>query len=197
MVVAIVCILSAVGYASIIAIDIPTLRNRRMAKLVTIITGVGALSAAYTLMVQGGPRLNLPKWSTWVGVVFLVAGGILVIYSAWLEIPLAVERVARSSANDSREWTGNTFRGGTYALCRHPGLLWMTVCLTGLVLVTDLAPVAYLALGWFGLDLLVITVQDRVIFPNMLKGYTEYRQTTPFIIPNRNSVRAILNQNTQ
>ena len=32
--------------------------------------------------------------------------------------------------------------------------------------------------------------EDRCVFPAKLKGYDDYRRTTPFLLPSRQSVRA-------
>ena len=82
--------------------------------------------------------------------------------------------------------------GGVYALCRHPGVLW----LGGFYLAL------WGALGgfWLGaafaiysaLDLFYVLWQDRVIFPRSISGYEGYRGRVPFLIPNRHSVHRCL-----
>ena len=81
---------------------------------------------------------------------------------------------------------------GVYALCRHPGVLW----LGGFYLAL------WGALGglWLGaafavytaLDVLYVLWQDRVIFPRSISGYEGYRGRVPFLIPDRRSVRRCL-----
>lgn len=81
---------------------------------------------------------------------------------------------------------------GVYALCRHPGVLW----LGGFYLAL------WGALGGFwlgaafaaytGLDLLYVLWQDRCVFPHSIFGYVEYRSRVPFLIPTRRSLRQSL-----
>ena len=81
---------------------------------------------------------------------------------------------------------------GMYALCRHPGVLWLA------------AFYGFMALAWhsrqwllafllFTLgDVLYVFYQDRCIFPYTIDRYGEYQKTTPFLIPTASSVREAL-----
>jgi hypothetical protein len=79
---------------------------------------------------------------------------------------------------------------GTYALCRHPGVLWFALLLFGLVLVTKAQLMIVASIVWFVADVLLVLVQDLVSFPRMFAEYPEYRKTTPFLIPTGRSLRA-------
>ena len=82
-------------------------------------------------------------------------------------------------------------RSGMYALCRHPGVLWLGglyLCLWTAMGVPLWAGVTYI-----GLDVLLVLFEDRWVFPAMLDGYPEYRKETPFLIPTADSVRACVN----
>lgn len=79
---------------------------------------------------------------------------------------------------------------GVYALCRHPGVLWfigLYLCLW-----QGVALPLHSALLYCGLNLLLILFEDRCVFPTNLEGYRAYRETTPFLIPNRASIQAFL-----
>lgn len=78
---------------------------------------------------------------------------------------------------------------GVYALCRHPGVLWLAglcLCLWGgfglpfftVILVT-------------ALNLGLVAFEDCRVFPAKLAGYGAYRQKTPFLIPTAASIRAM------
>lgn len=76
---------------------------------------------------------------------------------------------------------------GVYALCRHPGVLWLLglyICLwiaAGLPL--------YAAAAFNGLNALLVWFEDEKVFPARLEGYDDYRRTTPFLIPTPKSIR--------
>ena len=80
------------------------------------------------------------------------------------------------------------YTGGVYALCRHPGVWWlffMLVCL-------------WLSLGfkfqsvvlYTILNILLVTLEDRLVFPQVLTGYETYKSQTPFLFPNTSSIHA-------
>lgn len=81
---------------------------------------------------------------------------------------------------------------GMYALCRHPGVLWLCLMYFGL------------ALSWGGclcvwqsaitgfLDILYGIFQDRWTFPRTFSNYSDYQKSTPFLIPNGKSVKTAI-----
>lgn len=78
---------------------------------------------------------------------------------------------------------------GMYALCRHPGVLWLSGfygCLA-LLLYTPSGLLAFLL--YTVLDVLYVLFQDRWLFPKSLKDYETYQKNTPFLIPNKSSIR--------
>lgn len=90
---------------------------------------------------------------------------------------------------DSRR---NVCTTGVYALCRHPGVLFfigLYVCLSlGINLPwTDTAVYCIL-------DIALAAFEDVCTFPIVLGGYDEYKKSTPFLIPNINSVKKMLSR---
>ena len=81
---------------------------------------------------------------------------------------------------------------GVYALCRHPGVLW----LGGFYLFAWCAAGGWPLLAAFvlftGLDVAYVLWQDRVIFPVSIEHYRLYQQTTPFLVPSAASLRRCL-----
>jgi protein-S-isoprenylcysteine O-methyltransferase Ste14 len=79
---------------------------------------------------------------------------------------------------------------GTYALVRHPGVLWYLFfhlflgAAFGSVLFLLAAPL------WAGLNAAVAAFQDRVVFPRVFgEPYRKYRRAVPFLVPSRASFR--------
>ena len=78
-------------------------------------------------------------------------------------------------------------KSGVYALCRHPGVLWFAglyLCLWAAVGLPKWEAVFFIAL-----DVLLVLFEDRWVFPARLDGYDDYRAKTPFLLPNRQSIR--------
>ncbi|MGI5936434.1 MAG: hypothetical protein ACOX7I_06510 [Oscillospiraceae bacterium] len=73
-----------------------------------------------------------------------------------------------------------------YSLCRHPGVLWLSlffICLSVFTAFSIHSAAAYIVL-----DILLALFEDIVVFPRLLDGYGEYRKRVPFLIPNADSI---------
>jgi protein-S-isoprenylcysteine O-methyltransferase Ste14 len=81
---------------------------------------------------------------------------------------------------------------GVYALCRHPGVLWLIgfYAFLGLALQTTL--MITLAAIFSILDLLYVIFQDRWTFVKYFSNYKEYKTDTPFLLPNLKSIKRCL-----
>ena len=90
----------------------------------------------------------------------------------------------------------NKLRGayteGVYGLCRHPGVLWFAgayLCMWGMLGGWKNGIYFLLMIFW---NCLYIVFQDLWTFPRTFFNYREYRQNTPFLIPNGKSIRVCL-----
>ncbi len=82
-------------------------------------------------------------------------------------------------------------RKGLYGMCRHPGVLFFFFFFCFLWLATGINQVLYAGLIWTAMDVLHVYVQDRWMFPKNLIYYKSYQKTTPFLIPDRQSIKAL------
>ena len=81
---------------------------------------------------------------------------------------------------------------GMYALCRHPGVLWLAG-FYGFMAIAWRSRQWLLAFLLFTVgDVLYVFYQDRCIFPHTIDRYREYRKTTPFLIPTASSIKEAL-----
>jgi protein-S-isoprenylcysteine O-methyltransferase Ste14 len=184
--------LSLAGFSGFLVIDLPFVSRWLLLKGCVVAAAIGALVAAFTLATREGALLGFPSGCYWAGIAMMAVGGVLIIFSALVEIPLA-----SASRHRADEWWCEVYHGGTYALCRHPAILWMVIYLAGLVMASNQAGAVFLAIWWFILEMVVITVQDLYVFPSLFRGYTEYRRTTPFVIPNLSSLRSLFQISTE
>ena len=76
-----------------------------------------------------------------------------------------------------------TVDSGTYGLCRHPGFWWLSFLVIFLNLLRGVRLYSIAMILMIALDLVLVFVQDRYIFPRVLPGYEEYRKRVPFLIP--------------
>ena len=154
------------------------LRKKRL-KLCFPLGGVLLLAAICLRWGEAGAVV-----SGWLrGVVFLLGAGFLalLVYTLFFAIPLEAS-YARPGEKRSVCTTG------VYALCRHPGVLWFAGVYACLWLAAGL-PLWEAAL-YSGLNVLLVVFEDRCVFPAQLEGYDAYQAQTPFLLPNRQSIRA-------
>lgn len=111
----------------------------------------------------------LPPMLAWILLPCISILAALLIYSVFLEIPLAdVE-------------AGTLYRKGTYRLSRHPGFLWYTG-INILIAIYFLDGSIILLCGALTVcNLALIIIEDRFLFPRMFAGYEDYRKQTPFL----------------
>lgn len=135
-----------------------------------------ALSTAGLLALRGAPRLRALGWWALAALALALLGYTL----------LAALHAGGSGALRPLVDTG------VYALCRHPGVLW----LGGFYLFAWLAAGGAALLAAFALytalDALYVLWQDRVIFPVSIENYAAYRRSTPFLLPTAASLRRCL-----
>ncbi len=161
--------------------DLAALRGWRYVKQAV---GLGTiLVAGYACwgLLRTSARVPLSAPLTWLGWPLLAVGMSLLIYSLFIEIPFR-QTYARSGVGDT------LVTSGTYALCRHPGVLWYGLCLIALFLVSGAQRLLVAAPIWFLLDVLHVWVQDVYFFPQMFSTYPEYQQQTPMLVPVKESV---------
>ena len=134
-------------------------------------------------------RFHLPEWTLYLGYFLLLLAGYLMYLSLIREIH---PQEAYLSESHGRQLV----KTGTYALVRHPGVLWFTLFLLALLLISRSQILLLAAPIWIGMDILYILIQDRFYFPRMFPGYGQYRKETPLLIPTRKSLRRFLSTMT-
>jgi protein-S-isoprenylcysteine O-methyltransferase Ste14 len=79
---------------------------------------------------------------------------------------------------------------GTYALCRHPGVLWLFALQASLAFAAASLPLLAALPIWTLLNVILAAAEDRSVFPELFgDAYAVYRQRTPFLVPNTESFR--------
>lgn len=112
----------------------------------------------------------LSLFAIWTIFILIGIFAILLVYSVLLEIPLKAEK------------TGKLYRGGTYSISRHPGFIWFTIInlLIG-VYFWDFQ-ITLLCIGFTACNLILILLEDVMIFPKMFPEYGDYKKETRFFI---------------
>ena len=122
------------------------------------------------------------------GLLFMTAGLVflgLLIYTLFFALPFD-----QTYLEESRKRLAYT--EGMYGLSRHPGVLWFTglyLCLWGLS-----------GFVWEGIffifmilcNVLYVIFQDIWTFPRTFTNYSDYKKKTPFLIPDKESIRVCI-----
>ena len=178
------CIVSlgAAGFLIALGVDVAALAGLRWGKQFMGLLSASLIGYALVRAALGQPKLALSAALVCLGWPLLFAATALLIYSLLLEIPFRRTYVE----------AGASFilvRTGTYALTRHPGVLWFVLLLVALLLVSRSRLLLWAGPIWLGLDVLAVWMQDCFSLPRQFPDYAEYRQQTPMLLPTLTSVR--------
>ena len=143
--------------------------------LLAVATG-GLLAAAWTKAAWDTARVTI---FTALAVLFLL----LLIYTLFFAIPFKGTYIKPDTEPE-------TCTTGFYGLCRHPGVLWFIGFYFSLWLAFSGALLLLAAILFSLLNLCYIILQDRVIFMRTFADYGDYKKATPFLIPNRHSIKS-------
>lgn len=150
--------------------------KQAIAIVVVVIHGYALYAAGW-----GVARFSLPAPFSWIGLVLLPISLLLLCYSFFIEIPFT-KTYARTGSGDQLVTTGS------YALVRHPGVIWYFIFLLSMFLVTGSITLLVAAPIWLLLDIVYVVVQERFFFDTMFPGYRDYRRQTPMLLPTRKSI---------
>ena len=142
------------------------------------------ISVIWALKESLGNRAVHPAFFAALGAGSLAFLGLL-IYTLFFALPFQETYVEKSKERMA-------YTEGVYCLCRHPGVLWFAgayICLWGMT--GDLSRGFYF-LSMILWNCLYIVVQDFWIFPVTFTNYETYKRNTPFLFPNRESMKAFM-----
>jgi len=178
--------IGCLGFLLIHLFDIVSLKRLPGAKPFTWILGSGLLVYALAMACLRSDKLPLPIWSTWLGWALLTISLLLLIYSLFINLPFRKTYIATGVGD-------KLIRTGLYALVRHPGVHWFIFVLLSLILVSKSSLLLIATPIFISLDIVLVIVQDKFFFGRMFDGYDSYRQETPMLVPNRQSLNTFIN----
>ena len=156
---------------------------KRIASLKQMIAVAMFILHGYALyaVCWGITRFALPVPLLWIGWVLLPLSLLLLFYSFFIEIPFTKTYAKKGSSNQ-------LVTTGTYALVRHPGVIWYCLLLLSLFFVTGSMTLLVAAPIWIIMDLIYVVIQERFFFGNLFPGYPDYQKQTPMLMPTRQSI---------
>jgi len=177
-------IIGIIGFALLLAFDLLSMHNRKYSKYFFGISGFLMIFVSSVLIVINySDFLSINVTFRFIGLGFAIVSFVLLIYSIFIE-------VGRKTFQMENEHFLVT--SGTYALTRHPGVLWMLLLyIFGAVFFQNLLAI-YAALIWTSVNIIYVTIQERFIFHKIFDNYDKYRESTPMILPSFESIEKFM-----
>ncbi len=123
--------------------------------------------------VKGTPYISAPFGRILFGIMGF-ASLVMMLHSLFFAIPVSASYRKPGMKRPAAS-------GGVYGLCRHPGVLFFILLMFCLSFCFGLP--LYCSVVWSGLNVLLALFEDLIVFPKLLEGYGNYKETTPFLIP--------------
>lgn len=163
--------------------DINSVRGKN--KFLHYLFGIGCsllLISTVGLIIQNFSLTAIKEIKSAIFIGLTIVCLVLLIYTLFFALPFKETYV------ESRELP-KVYDQGIYALCRHPGVLWFffVYIFIGLAMQSKEVVLVGLLLSFW--NLLYIIFQDNYTFLKSFSNYREYKDKTPFLIPNKNSLR--------
>jgi protein-S-isoprenylcysteine O-methyltransferase Ste14 len=176
----------AVGTASfffILASDWADWRKLSALKTAAIVAAAACLVYAMIALFFSPDRFFLAAGVRIAGAAVAAVFLFLLVYSLFLELP---SRLTYSAAGGERAVVSK----GTYALTRHPGVLFLFFFHVALVAVCGSRPLLLALPFWVCADCVLVGIEDSVLFPRIFgSAYDDYKKSVPFIVPTWASMR--------
>ena len=163
---------------------LPFEKAPRMRRALGMAAG-GALGTSLALVCLTGNPIDLPAWTGWLGRALLPVTALLLAYSLFWELPFKSTYLASGTGP-------RLVRTGTYALVRHPGVVWYALLLLALLLVSRSSLLLIAAPVWVAADVLWVIAQEKFALSRTFPEYSSYQRETPMLIPTWRSLRMCL-----
>lgn len=175
--------LGLLAFALLFCSDFCTLRKRPRLSGLCFTGGVLLLAGATVWILAGsdlparpGGLLPLRLLALAIALGFLA----LLLYTLFFALPF--------QATYQKQEQLALVDHGVYALCRHPGVLWLAGVYLFLWLFCGRIEMGLAGLLFSGMNVCYVWWQDCRVFPQTIAGYLAYRETVPFLIPNKGSI---------
>ena len=182
-------VLGCLGFLTIHLFDIVALKKSSLLKPVTWASGCAVLVYSIVRLFLGEQRFAVPFSVSLTGWILLIFSAAMLAWSLFINLPFRKTYVSPGIGD-------RLVTTGLYALVRHPGVHWFSLAMVALALIAGSVQMLIAVPVFIGLDVVLVFVQDRWVFPRMFRDYPQYRQVTPMLIPNRHSLKAFINSLT-
>lgn len=172
-----------VSFIFILASDWADWRKFPALKTACFFAGAALLLYAVLSLFLSQDRFTLPAGVRIAGGVSAGVFFLLLVYSLFLEVPFLHTHPAAAAGR-------TVVSEGTYALTRHPGVLFLFFFHASLVAVRGSRPLLLALPVWTLANVALVGIEDAVLFPRIFgSAYDDYKKSVPFILPTPGSLR--------
>ncbi len=176
-------IIGSIAFVLMGIYDLYQVRNPHKLFQTFFAAGVFLLAVATVGLLMGeGRNYEVSMFRQLVWGALAMVSLVLLFYSLFFGLPFQA-----SYLGDGRK--RRVVDTGMYALCRHPGVIWFGLFYFCLWMGQGNNQIFWAGIVWTSLDVFLVYVEDRWIFPRILEGYDHYRIQVPFLVPDRQSIR--------
>ncbi len=174
---------NVIGYLWGIAHDIAARRGTPRVKPFLMGAMVaGHVTAVYRLL-RYTSRLAIPRPLRAFAFVVAPLSWAAMVYSIFVEIPLRKAWIEQGH-------TDQLVTTGTYALARHPGVIWFSFALIFTAIASRSKRLLIASPLMIAGDVGHVAFQDRYVLPEVFgDAYERYQRNTPFLVPTARSLR--------
>ena len=168
------------GFVLLLMFDLCSLCKKNHLKYLFGVSGFLLIAVSSILIVVDfSSYLEINGIYRIASLVIALISFLLLVYSVFIEVGRKTYKLKNEHA---------LVTNGTYALTRHPGVLWMLLLyIFGAIFFQNLLAI-YAALIWTFVNIVYVTIQERFIFNKIFDNYDKYRESTPMLLPNYNSI---------
>lgn len=170
----------SIGFVLMLGSDFVGIKKQNVAQyllaffgtLIIVTSSILILLEGNTYQMEFGLRLLFGA----IGLMFLF----FLVYSVLIE-------VKKNGKKDNQLVTS-----GTYALSRHPGVLWLFFYyLFGSLFFANI-DILIAGIVWSLINVLYVVIQEKVIFSRIFSNYENYKEETPMLLPTIRSIKKCL-----
>lgn len=173
----------SLSFLMFLLFDYSQLNNRNIVKYVFGIIGLLILMSATILILIEDSVFEFHSFSKIAFLTLSLIFFALLVYSVFIEI---------GKNNYVKEAKPKLVTCGTYALTRHPGILWFLFMYGFLSLATSSTLLFYAAIIWSIINIVYTYFQETNILYKVFDEYSEYKKNTPMFVPNITSIRRFM-----
>jgi protein-S-isoprenylcysteine O-methyltransferase Ste14 len=176
-------VLGAASFFVVFWVDVVSLKRIRWIKPLLWLAGIALFLFGLLRAASDPARIAVASSVSLLGWILCVLFGVLLVYSLFIEIPFLSAYVHKGQPL-------KVISSGTYALCRHPGVLWLGGFLAALFLARGSWALLLAVPVWVALDVLYVVLQEKFFFLQMFGAeYEAYQRVVPMLVPTSRSVR--------